>query len=563
MSNADGSLWVIFNGEVYNYVELREELKGKGHTFRTQCDTEVILESYAEWGIDCLHHFNGMWALALWDNRTRRLFCARDRFGVKPFYYVWDGTTFAFASEIKALLELPWMHREANDDVVYDYLVHRVIDHTDQTFFKGVQQLRPGHYALFTEEGLKIGKYYELAYRSELGTYTEQEADQFAEEFRERFTEAVRLRLRSDVAIGSCLSGGLDSSSVVCTANKLIFEQGQANRDTVGDRQKTFTATYDFPQYSESGFVAKVIERTNAAANNIKPTAAALWDDLPEFLRSNDEPMISTSMYAQWNVMKLASEHGVKVLLDGQGADELLGGYRRWHFPVLHAELLRHARIQEFVRETTAAATVARETTTRQVLFAAQKLLKNLIPGSFHHWFIIPSEFLRPEFRKRASSSVYKHDTSLQRRLWEDGTRYNLQQLLHYEDRNSMYFSIEARVPFLDYMLVEYTMQMPAVYKIHDGWSKFILRKAMMGIVPEEIRWRRDKMGFVTPEAEWEAELMPRILSRLQSERFHSDRFIDGDLLVARLGRPSSGLRSYDAWRLINLELWMRIFDVS
>ncbi len=562
MSNADGSLWVIFNGEVYNYLELRDELKGKGHTFRTQCDTEVILEAYSEWGADCLHHFNGMWAIALWDNRTRRLFCARDRFGVKPFYYVWDGTTFAFASEIKALLELPWVPRRANDNMVFDYLIHRVLDHTGQTFFQDIHQLQPGHVILADTNSITIDRYYELRYCDELGAFDETQAGKYALEFREQFTDAVRLRLRSDVAIGSCLSGGLDSSSIVCTANTLISEQGFACQSTIGDRQKTFTATYDLLGYSENAFVEKVIQRTNAAPHFTKPTAKGLWSDLPQFLRSNDEPMISTSMYAQWNVMKLAAQNGIKVLLDGQGADELLAGYRRWHAPIFHAELLRRGRFSEFVREIAASSDLNRESRIGHLLFACQKMFKNLIPGRFQYRFIIPSELVRQEFIQRAHTSVEKNDTTLQRRLWQDETLYNLQQLLHYEDRNSMHFSIEARVPFVDYRLVEFAMSVPAIYKIHQGWSKYILRRAMDGVLPEDIRWRRDKMGFVTPETEWEAELLPLFLDQLRSEKFRSSRYVDDAQLLHRLSTSSKNLKSYDVWRFINLELWMRLFNV-
>ncbi len=562
MSNADRTLWVMFNGEIYNYIELRDELRHKGYVFRTQSDTEVILHAYAEWGTECLHRFNGMWGLALWDQARQRLFCARDRFGVKPFYYCADSQSFAFASEIKALLEMPTVRREANDDAVYDFLVHRTLDHTEQTLFSGIVQLPPGHFALVDPSGMRIRQYYSPQYNPEIGNFNDALAERYAEEFREHFTSAVRLRLRSDVALGSCLSGGLDSSSIVCVANDLIFQQGLANRATIGDRQKTFTATYDLAQYSEDAFVSTVIDRTNAAPHFVKPSAQRLWEELPQFIRSNDEPFISTSMYAQRCVMRLAAEHGMKVLLDGQGADELLGGYRRWHFPIFHAELLRNGRFVEFSREITQGAAIADESRVDWIARAAQKLFRRAIPSRHYHRFVAPSELMRPDFLRRSTSRVNKDDTAFQRRLWEDETRYNLQQLLHYEDRNSMAFSIEARVPFVDYRLVEFVMSLPAVYKIHGGWSKYVLRRSMQGILPESIQWRRDKMGFVTPETEWLAELRPLFVQRLNEEPFRTARFVNDKLLLAQLSNPNTKLKSYDLWRFVNLELWMREFNV-
>ncbi|HTP79852.1 MAG TPA: asparagine synthase (glutamine-hydrolyzing) [Bacteroidota bacterium] len=560
MSDEGERVWLVFNGEIYNYRELRGELKSKGHTFRTQSDAEVILESYKEWGTACLGRFNGMWSFALWDAGKQTLFCARDRFGVKPFYYTWAAETFVFASEIKALLENPGTTARANDSMVYDYLVHRALDHTEQTFFDGIFQLRPGHFALIDRSGPHIEQYYALETNSELGQFDEQEATRYADRFRELFVDSVRLRLRSDVTLGSCLSGGVDSSSIVCVLNNLLASEGLLGSEVIGDRQKTFTATYDLRQYAEDGFVQRVIERTNTASFFIKPSAQGLWSDLSSLIRTNDEPFNSTSMYAQWNVMKLTAEHGVKVVLDGQGADELLAGYRRWHFPIFHAELLRAGRLSEFIREIRASASIAGVSSTQFLGNVIQKLSRSFIPKPLHLLFLTQADFLHPDFSTR--SFFDKQDMTLQTRLWEDETRNNLQQLLHYEDRNSMRFSVEARVPFVDYRLVEFVMRMPAVYKIHAGWSKYILRRAMEGVLPKEIQWRRDKMGFVTPEKEWLNELMPSIVGRLKSEPFRSSRYIDGRALLNRLDNPRLRVKSYDAWRFINLELWMREFRV-
>jgi asparagine synthase (glutamine-hydrolysing) len=375
----------------------------------------------------------------------------------------------------------------------------------------------------------------------------------------------VRLRLRSDVIVGSCLSGGLDSSSIVCVANQLLRDGEAGPATAFANQQKTFTATYDVERYREDAHVAHVIERTGAEAHFTKPNAETLWDDLIPFVRSQDEPFISTSMYAQWCVMRLAAEHGVKVLLDGQGGDEVLGGYR-WHWPVFLSDLAHHGQWSRVMSEARAFAAVSGEPVGRLLAETAAKLGKPLIPDSMIRRSQPIDRYVLPPVMRSftdVAGRIQKHDTSLQRRLWSETTRYNLRQLLHYEDRNSMAFSIEARVPFLDYRLVEYAMSVPGIYKIRDGWTKLLLRQGMEGILPEPIRWRRDKMGFVTPESDWIRHLTPRLLSLLRDGRWRSERFVDRTLVLDLLGRPSWDVPSQDLWRLVNLELWMRTFEVS
>ena len=565
MSNADQSIWIVFNGEIYNYVELRKELSAQGFVFRTQSDTEAIIHAYAAWGQDCVNHLNGMWAFSLYDALNKQLFCARDRFGIKPFYYSWDGTTFSFASEIKALLESDAIKRSANKEMVYDYLAHRILDHTDQTFFESVVQLRPGHWLQADLSGLKTYQYYTLAFNPELGHFEETEARRYAEEFRERFTDSLRLHLRTDVTLGSCLSGGLDSSSIVCTSNQLIFGNEGVSRAIVGDRQKTFTATYGDARFSEDRFVQSVIRQTHANPFFIEPTSQGLLSELPAFLRAHDEPVISTSMYAQWNVMKLASQQNVKVLLDGQGGDELLGGYR-WHLPIYHGQMLKEFRLGDLYRELSA----TRDTTGLSFMSLAApvalKVAKALVPPSFRGSLLDVSAYLGPDFAKKRTvrTNVFlKSDFSLQQRLWEEETKFNLQQLLHYEDRNSMAFSIEARVPFIEHRLIEFVMKVPAVYKIHDGWSKHLLRTAMDGVLPPDIQWRKDKMGFVTPEETWIRDLRAPFVDLIRREPLRSERFINMKKFIDQFDHGTFPLSTSDVWRFLNLELWMRAFNVG
>ncbi|MFH0989459.1 MAG: asparagine synthase (glutamine-hydrolyzing) [bacterium] len=565
MASSDKAMWIVFNGEIYNYIEIREELQQKGHRFVSKSDTEVILHAYQEWGVECLARFNGMWAFALWDGKRNHLFCARDRFGVKPFYYYRTATIFLFASEIKSLLLHPAISRRANDPIVYDYLVHRLLDHTSQTFFQEIHQLPPGHFLLMNSGGVTIQRYYELAKNPEFGSYEEQTCVRFADGLREHFMNSVRLRLRTDVTLGSCLSGGLDSSSIVCAANQLIRTHDHINRAVIGDHQKTFTASYDDERYNEDNFVKQVIDKTEAEPHVIRPTAQDLWNDLPAFIRALEEPFISTSMYAQWNVMKLAARHGMKVMLDGQGGDELLAGYR-WHYPIFHAELLRRGRLSQFTKELSETAAITGDSAMTVMMRAGQKLAKHLLPKGQQQKFLPFMQYMNRNFLSSFSLSnsiVQKEDFDLQARLWQEETLYNLPQLLHYEDRNSMAFSIEARVPFVDYRLVEYVTGIPTVYKIHHGWSKYILRRGMEGILPASIQWRRDKMGFVTPESQWLSVLLPKFRELLLYQSIRSERFIDKKRFTGILASEKLPLPSADVWRLLNLELWMREFQVG
>ena len=287
MSNADGSLWIIFNGELYNDLELRQELQAKGHAFHTATDTVVVLVAYSDWGNDCLGGFNGMWAFALWDVRKRLLFCARDRFGIKPFHYYWDGRLFAFASEIKALLAHPDIPRRPNDAVIYDYLALGSLDHTDETFFEGIKRLPPAHYLLFDLEGgdLEIRRWWDVQVNCSLDGSRPADDRELAAQFRDLLTDSVRLRLRSDVPIGTCLSGGLDSSSIVCLANRLMLEEGAVPRELVGERQKTFTACFDDPAIDERPYVQQVIEHTSAEPNQVFPQGdGGLGDELEQLV---------------------------------------------------------------------------------------------------------------------------------------------------------------------------------------------------------------------------------------------------------------------------------------
>jgi asparagine synthase (glutamine-hydrolysing) len=561
MGSGDGALWLVFNGEIYNYVELRAELQAKGHSFTTATDTEVILHAYAEWGVECLQQFNGMFALALWDGRQRRLFCARDRFGIKPFHYVWNGEMFAFASEIKALLQLPNFDPRPNDAVVYEYLLSGGVERSDDTFFANIKQLPPGHYLMLAEGQLQINTYWDI----DLSRRVDLAGDEtgYTQKFYDLFEDAVRLHLRSDVPIGTCLSGGLDSSSIVMVANKLLFGDGLTRPEIVGRQQKTFSSCFTDARFDERQFIQPVLTATNAEANTIFPDAEQLIEDLPRLIWHQDEPFRSTSIFAQWSVMKAVAARGVKVLLDGQGSDEILAGYhpcfdyywgmlaRQGHWAILRQELSAYHALFGAAKAYPALRLL------RPFAPAfAQRLGRRLKQGGI---LGMNNDFARV-YRGQAHEFVYRGRDPFHQYLYAQ-TRYALPRLLRFEDRNSMAHSIEARVPFLDYRLVEFVFSLPANQKINRGLTKAILRNALKGVLPDEVRLRTDKMGFVTPEAVWLAEdLRAWINDIIHTDSFRSRPYFNAPQIIRAFEEYWAGRRdiSQIAWRWLNLELWLR-----
>lgn len=564
MSDDNKSIWIVYNGEVYNFVELRNELINKGYSFKTGTDTEVIIKAYQEWGDDCLNKLDGMFAFAIWDQKKKRLFCARDRFGIKPFYYYFDGSIFVFASEIKGIIQHPGVSKRVNEPIVYDYLVCNSLDHSEETFFHGIRQLLPSHsIVLEAQNGLKISKWYDFPISYDLGDFSGEKDKENADRFREIFEDSIRIHLRSDVPVGTCLSGGLDSSSVVCLANKLIFENGIVDRSIIGERQKTFTASYDNKAIDERNFVDKVLSLTGAEGNFVFPDGNMLWEELEKVVWHQDEPFISTSIYAQWNVMRKTAERKVKVLLDGQGGDELLSGYLSYA-PVWVETLIRNGYFFRSLSEIKSFSDVCQ--------ISPKMLIRNLLfysmPSSFIRFLksmknsqssLVTGDFLR-KFKNKYVSIYEPH---LSGQLYKSIFKTSLPSLLRYEDRNSSAFSIEARVPFLDYRLVEFILKLPLDQKIRDGWTKLLLRNAMKGIIPEEIRLRRDKLGFPTPQLVWLKQNKDKITSLFSSKDFLSKDYIIREPFLSNLDYVlEKGLDTTMLWKCINLEVWMRVWGL-
>jgi asparagine synthase (glutamine-hydrolysing) len=508
MSTRDRGVWVVFNGEIYNYIELRAELARAGAEFQTDCDTEVLLAAYTKWGVDCLQRLHGMFAFVLYDAHRQLVFAARDRFGVKPLYYwITPNGVLAFASEIKQFSVLPGWTARMNGQRAYDYLAWSILDHTDETLFEGVRQVRNGECVelrldalppLSPEGTLPVRQWYELH-----GTAFEGTREDAAQAFGTLFRDAVRTHLRADVPVGSCLSGGLDSSSIVCVMNDLLRSQD------AHARQQTFSACSTDPRIDERRFMEDVVSSRGLAAHYVYPDAAGLFETLDRIAWHQDEPFGSTSIYAQWQVFGLAARAKVKVMLDGQGADEQLGGYEAFS-AARFTGLARSLRLGLLWSEIEA----TRDVQGHSATWAFKHVMDGVLPSPARdlarRWVGKASAepgWLRPDVLRAQPVDPFRADDAAPRSVTELSirqlTRSNLQMLLHWEDRDSMAHSIEARVPFLDHRLVEFVVGLPDELKLSQGFTKRVLRDAMKGVLPESVRVRTDKLGFVTPEERW------------------------------------------------------------
>ncbi len=489
MIDPTGRYVLTFNGEIYNYLELRDELKAKGHVFQSRSDTEVLLHAVMEWGADCLSRLRGMFAFAVWDKRKKRLFAARDRFGIKPFHYLIDPDGgLVFASEIKALL--PFLdNREVDETILGWFLAWGMSEfHQERTFLRDVKKLAPAHYLLW-EPGkpLECHRYWSFSVEPRFEN-SHAELFQDSQRFRSAFLDAVDVHLRSDVPVGTCLSGGLDSSSIVGATSYLLRKRGQWKEDW----QHSFSACFDEPEIDERPWIEAVIDKTKATRHYTFPSSEEYVEDLPSLVWHQEEPFAGTSPYAQYRVAKLAKEQGIKVLLDGQGSDEYLAGYEAFIWLYLK-ELTQRGQWREFIQDLPAFETVRPAGVWEKGRKLITKFWRNKT-GDLERLYgasavpRVPSEV-------RVTGTVNE--------LVEMRLSRSVMALLRYEDRNTMAFSIESRVPFLDHPLVEATLSMPVKSKISGGWTKRVLREGLADLLPDKVRLRKSKLGFATPEDVW------------------------------------------------------------
>jgi asparagine synthase (glutamine-hydrolysing) len=594
MCDSSSRYWIIFNGEVYNYIEIREELEAMGHHFVSGTDTEVILNAYKQWGKDCLSRFNGMWAFIIFDTKNGTLFASRDRFGVKPLYYWYSPEGFlAFASEIKEFTVLPGWNAKLNGSRAYDFLVSEagLANHTSETLFRDVYQLRGGEAfevqvsSLSTE--LPIYRWYDLKINKLDITFEEAK-----KEFLKLFQDAIRIRLRSDVPVGSCLSGGLDSSSIVCIVNDMLKEE------KLEEIQKTFSVCSDVERIDERKFIDEVVKSRNIEAKYVYPSPEQLIDCLDSLIWHHDEPFDCTSIYAQWLVFQLASENGIKVMLDGQGSDEQLCGYHRF-FGCRYAHLFKSLNLLTLGREIGEVRTLHGDSITESIMMMGfyltpfmirQKLKRLLVEGGVPPSMLSVKKLEIPNDSRQKSTKllvgapismlsaknlgVFNDSDNLvklpsgdviQKNCYEQLIYSVLPQLLHSEDRNSMAHSLESRVPFLDFRLVEFNLSLPPELKIADGYTKQILRESMSGILPEKILMRVDKIGFATAEESWMKGKNSKIFRQLFVESVESSMGIINEEALKKFDRMMEGKERFNsfAWRVISFGKWMKIFNVS
>jgi len=548
--NEDKTIWITYNGEIYNFQELRKTLEGK-HNFYTNSDTEVIVHSYEEWGENCVKRFNGMWAFGIWDSNKKQLFLSRDRFGIKPLYYYWDGKKLIFASEIKAILQDATITRIPNDKVIYEYLVHRQHDHAEETFFEGIKRLLPAHSAIIKRNKIITKKYWELKMNNHLNSASKED-EEFAREFFRLFESSIRLRLISEVPVGTCLSGGLDSSSIVVVINSLLG-LGIKEAKLLGRVQKTFSAVYSNKEIDERKYIEEIVKATQIEKNYVFPDEKAFWKDLRRLVYYQDEPFLGSSVFAQWCVMKLASKK-VKVVLDGQGGDELLAGYFPQYYQTHLSDLWKEKKFFQLFKELLCSLNETFPFLKRFLLLKTKEVARTRALGK-----MLSSKFLS-EFSEATKS---RSKRSLLEESYLDITNRTIPALLRYEDRNSMAFSIESRVPFLDYRLVEYVFCLPVSQRLKNGWTKYILRNAMKGKLPEKIRKRRRKIGFETPQTKWMRLLNSEIRRVFASEKFRQRKYFDPDEVFKKFEEFCNGIHEEYAdiyWRILNLEIWLEVF---
>ncbi len=543
MFSNDERYLIIFNGEIYNYLELKKELEG-AYQFRSKTDTEVLLAAYITWGEGFLSKLNGDFSFVIYDTQEKKVFGARDRFGIKPFYYHQDTAQFIFASEIKAILPL-LNNVQPNNKSIFEYLVYNRCDQSNETFFSTIFKLPHGHCFTIKDGQTKMVKWYNLD-----ESLHEPKAIK-PEEYREELQKSVKLRLRSDVPIGVCLSGGIDSS----TLTSMLYSDFNI-KDL-----KTFSAVFEKGHWADESEYINAYKGTLNNMHFVTPTGQSFYNEFKEFITSQCEPMPSVSPYAQYKVMQLAKGN-VVVTLDGQGADEMLGGYT-YFYGSYFKELLKSLQLLTLLRESRS--------------YSKKNISKEAY--TFFMYYLLPIDIKKYLGRKKYGSvtadfyAAHAKSSTISEDLYNPNTlhesflqhfEYKLEHLLKWDDLNSMSFSIESRVPYLDHNLVEATLSLPTNLLIKDGVSKYILRESVKDILPPKIYNRFDKRGFETPSDEWfrTNPFKDYIHAMLNSPRFQNRGYFDINDCKLKYQKHLDGKAnlSNEIWKWINLEIWFQSF---
>lgn len=535
---------ITYNGEVYNYLEIREELEKDGYSFHSNTDTEVILASYDKWGEDCVNKFNGMWAFAIYDKEKEIIFCSRDRFGIKPFYYTEVDNKFIFGSEIKQLLEF-YENNIVNKDMLIDYIVTSVQEHNNKTFFENIYKLEQSHNLIYNLKNntYKINKYYEVSFCKNNDTL-----EKSISNYEKELERAIDYRLRSDVKVGTCLSGGLDSSTVASIASKKYKKK--SNQKFIAIHAKSTERETD-----ESKYAKIVSDVSSLELNIVEPTSEDFKKYLDEVVFTQEEPFGSSSIFMQYFVMKKAKEIGCTVMLDGQGGDETLLGYEKY-FPSAYIDIFKSKGIIKTLKQ-------IKKSNENNGKMSIGWILKYTVGSLFSN--IRKLEYKRKtSFMKRYDNKFIFFD-NLSKNYFNINAlqayeiQYtNLPILLRYEDKNSMRNSIETRLPFIDYKTLECALNTDIKYKIKDGWTKYILRKILNKYLPNEVVWRKNKLGFNAPENIWMKEISSEIEKEIQSSKI-LNKICNMTILLNKLNMMDNRLK----WRLYNVAVWERVYNVK
>ena len=560
MQDSSGRFIITFNGEIYNYIELAQRLKVEGVVFQSKSDTEVLLEAFKIWGEACLMELNGMFAFAIYDNVKQTLFCARDRFGEKPFYYAETDEYFAFASELKALFALADLPIKTNDNRVLRFLHNsrQGLDDDPDTAFYGVSQLLPAETLSMSLADIKptVRRYWDIDPTDEESSLNFEDA---AHQFKDLLKDSIELRMRSDVSVGSCLSGGLDSSAIVCLSRRIMDYDFEYH---------TFTGQFPGSSSDESEFADIVIKSENVIPHLVEPTAKGFAGDLADFIWFNELPVGSSSQYAQWCVFKLAKQHGITVLMDGQGADEILGGYEQYFSPYLKARAQMVSATDIAVEKATietrypAALTAGNDTWKGRLPMKLRWPLANML-GKGSDFLFGVSRDLSTVLAQSNNRQTDNRFNSLVAALKDDSLHAHLPTLLRYGDRNSMAHSREIRLPFCDHRLAELVFSLSTETLMGNAETKRLFRASMQGILPEKIRTRWNKQGFHPPQELWFSGALNQLArNTIESDVFRERGYWNTKWWQSVLSRfdEGQGHLAWVLWKPMISEAWQTYF---
>ena len=551
MCDESSKLWITFNGEIYNYIELRDELVQLGYRFRSKTDTEVILNAYLHWGYECLNKFNGMWAFAIWDGNNKSLFIARDRFGVKPVYFTKGREYFAFSSEIKALMTLEDHAPEINGQRIPFYLLYGNRLNDKETYFKDISCLQQAHYLIFKDNEISVQRYYDIN-NNPLNGLSENE---LGSRLTDLLSDSIKLRFRSDVPVGACLSGGFDSSSIVSFSSMIK-----------GNGINTFSAVWEDKNCDESKYIDIVNGAYGCIENKTEPKPEVFEKTFNEMHYYQEIPTEGPGLYPQWFVMKKAKEK-VTVLLDGQGGDEAFGGYFLMGFYL--RSIIKDKSYKNLVTDFKHFYEFLYKNGVHPFSsWLFPKMYNKVVRGFLSE----KSKIINRELASKIDRRQFQFDSEPPKKFaayindlsYHFMTCLTIPALLHYEDRSSMAHSIESRVPFLDYRLVEFGINLPKQYLANKGVSRPLFRKALSGFLPKEIVNRTDKLGYPTPFAKWtRIELKSYILDVLNSPAAGFFEYVNKDYLQKILKEHFQLKKDYawDIWRFLSLDRFLKLHE--